>query len=330
MGPEALAQVLRPLKDMFPIDRFPNLILGLEGGDDAAVYRISKDLAVILTLDFITPVVDNPVHYGMIAAANAMSDVYAMGGEVSLCLNICSMPPDLNPEIIMAILKGGAEKVLEAGGALVGGHTVDDHEPKYGMVVMGLVNPDKLLSNKGAQLGDVMVLTKPVGSGIITTAWKGDQACKEHLETATEWMLKLNRKSMKLMKECNVHACTDVTGFSILGHALDIAKSSGVSVRIDLDKIEFLPGAKDYANNWLFPGGTCNNQKAYEQHIQFDKNIPEEMRQLLFTPETSGGLLFAVPSNELANLILRFKEANETCYIIGEIQEGQGITVSQS
>ena len=219
MGPEALAQVLRPLQNMFRAEDYPELLVGLEISDDAAVYKINDEVAVIQTLDFFPPVVDDPYDYGAIAAANAMSDVYAMGGEVVLALNICGFPPDLPPDVVTEILRGGAEKVAEAGGIIAGGHTLDDKEPKYGLAVMGFVHPDCVAAKAGARPGDVLILTKPLGVGIITTALKGQVAEPGHVEAAVESMKKLNRRAARLMQSVGVNACTDVTGFALLGHA---------------------------------------------------------------------------------------------------------------
>jgi selenide,water dikinase len=328
MGPEALAQVLRPLQNLFRADQYPNLLVGLEVSDDAAVYRINDEVAVIQTLDFFPPVVDDPYDYGAIAAANAMSDVYAMGGEVVLALNICGFPPDLPPEIITEILRGGAEKVAEAGGVLAGGHTLDDKEPKYGMAVMGLIHPDRVLTKAGARPGDVLVLTKPLGVGIITTALKGEVADPAHVAAAVESMKALNRRAAWLIQQVGVHACTDVTGFALLGHGQEMAEKSGVRLRFYLEKLPFLDGAKQYAEDNLFPGGSCRNQSAYEPWVDCAPGISEEMQMLLFTPETSGGLLVAVPLERLRSLTALFADAGQPCWVIGEVVEGEGIEVT--
>jgi selenide,water dikinase len=327
MGPEALAQVLRPLQALFPAEEHPELLIGLAVSDDAAVYRINADVAVIQTVDFFTPVVDDPYDYGAIAAANAMSDVYAMGGEVALALNICGFPPDLPPEITSEILRGGGEKVAEAGGVIAGGHTVDDEEPKYGLSVMGLVHPQHVLTKAGARPGDVLVLTKPLGVGIITTALKGDVTEPEHVTGAVVTMKQLNRQAAQLIQQVGVNACTDITGFALLGHGYEMAEKSDVRFRFRLDQIPFLDGAQTYADMWLFPGGTCNNEQAYEHAVTFDPDIPEEMQQLLYTPETSGGLLVAVPPEKLDHLTGRFAEQGHACWVVGEAIEGRGIEV---
>jgi len=327
MGPTALAQVLRPLQTLFPAARHPNLLVGLEVSDDAAVYRVSDEVAVIQTLDFFTPVVDDPYDYGAIAAANAMSDVYAMGGEVTVALNICGFPSDLPPEITAEILRGGAEKVAEAGGALAGGHTVTDKEPKYGLAVMGLVHPSRVLTKGGAQPGDILVLTKPLGVGVITTALKSQAADPAHVALAVASMKKLNRRASQFFQQVGVHACTDVTGFSLLGHGHEMAERSKAKLIFDLARTPFLEGATRYADEWLFPGGSCRNQEAYQKHVRFDPSISEAVQMLLFTPETSGGLLAAVVPDTIDELVAAFAGAGEDLWVIGQVMAGEGIEV---
>ena len=313
---------------MFRAEQFPELLVGLEVSDDAAVYRISDEVAVIQTLDFFTPVVDDPYDYGAIAAANAMSDVYAMGGEVVLALNICGFPPELPPEVVGEILRGGADKIVEAGGVLAGGHTIDAKEPTYGLSVMGLIHPERVLTKAGAQPGDVLVLTKPLGVGIVTTALKGEVADPAHVAAAVESMKALNRDAVRLIQRVGVHACTDVTGFALLGHGYEVAEKSGVRLRFHVEKLPLVKGAVQYAGQWLFPGGTCNNERAYEHAVHFAPGIPEEMQQLLYTPETSGGLLAAVPAERLETLTTLFAEEELACWVVGEVMGGEGIEVT--
>ncbi len=313
---------------MFPAERFPQLLAGLgRTCDDAAVYQITDDMALIATLDFFTPVVDDPYQYGAIAAANALSDIYAMGGSVAIALNISCLSECLPPEIVGEILRGGAEKVAEAGGIVVGGHSVDDKEPKYGLVAIGFVHPDRVLTKGGARPGDVLVLTKPLGVGIITTAFKADQTQPAHFDAAVESMLKLNRTAVELLQTGAVHACTDISGFALLGHACEVAEHSGVKLRIYVDQIPFLPGARDYADLWLFPAGTSHNKDYYARHIGCNPGIAEDVLHLLYTPETSGGLLAAIPASRLNDLKADFAAANEPLWVIGEVLDGTGIEV---
>ena len=329
MGPEALAQVLRPLQGMFATEEYPDLLIGLEVSDDAAVYKINDEVAVIQTVDFFPPVVDDPYDYGAIAAANAMSDVYAMGGEVVLALNICGFPSDLPLDVASEILRGGAEKVAEAGGALAGGHTIGDQEPKYGLCVMGLVHPDRILTKAGAQAGDALILTKPLGVGIITTALKSQAAEPAHVALAVESMKRLNRRAAQLIQQVGVHACTDVTGFALLGHGREMAEKSGVQLCFHLGKLPFLDGAMAYAEGRFFPGGACRNQEFYQKWVDFAVGIPEETQMLLLTPETSGGLLVSVSPERLEVLVGLFVKGGLPCWVVGEVVEGGGVRVSR-
>ena len=332
MAPEALAQVLRPLQNRFPPEQHPDLLVGLAVSDDAAVYRVCDEVAVIQTLDFFPPVVDDPYDYGAIAAANAMSDIYAMGGEVAMALNISTFPPDLSPDILSEILRGGADKVAESGGAIAGGHTVDDKEPKYGLSVMGLIHPDRVLTKGGARAGDVLLLTKPLGVGMITTVLKAGVADPAHVAPAVESMKRLNRRAAQLIQhdsvEGAVHACTDITGFALLGHSYEMAEKSGVRLCFHLHKLPFLEGAVEYADQWLFPAGTCNNESAYKHGVTFEAGIEEEMQQLLYTPETSGGLLVSVAPEAVETLVALFAEAEQPCWVVGEVVEGSGVHVA--
>lgn len=302
-------------------------MVGLSKADDAAVYRLTDDVAVIHTVDFFTPVVDDPYQYGAIAAANAMSDVYAMGGEVILALNVCAFPADMDPAIIAEILRGGAEKVAEAGGVLAGGHTLDDPEPKYGLAVLGVVHPDRVLTKAGARPGDDLVLTKPLGVGIITTALKGGVADPAHVQKAVESMATLNRLAAQAIQKVGVHAATDITGFSLLGHASEMAELSAVGLCFYFGKLPFLEGARGYAGKWLFPGGTNRNRDYYGCGVTFAPEIPEEMQMLLFTPETSGGLLIAVPAEKTPELEALFAALGRAVWRVGEVVEGSGIEV---
>lgn len=318
---------MRPLKEIFAGSEDERLLVGLESPDDAAVYKINAKTAVILTTDFFTPIVDDPYDYGAIAAANAMSDVYAMGGEVVLALNIAAFPAHLPLDIVREIIRGGAEKVREAGGIIAGGHTVDAPEPKYGLAVMGLIHPDKVATKGQARPGDSLVLTKPLGVGLVTTAFKADMAEPRSLEEAVAWMSRLNRDAARAMTTGLYHTATDITGFSLLGHSWEIADRSGVRLRIHFESLPFIYGAKALAEGWLFPGGTNTNESAYRPYLKFDPRIPLEMQMLLFTPETSGGLLIALPPEEVDNFRSRCTALAQQTWIIGEVLAGTGVEV---
>ncbi len=314
------------MRETFDESLFPDLMVGLGSPDDAAVYRVGADKALIFTTDFFTPVVDDPYTYGAVAAANAMSDVYAMGGQVLLALSIAAFPPKLPAAVISEILRGAAEKVAEAGGVIAGGHTIDDDEPKFGLAVVGMVRPDRVGKKAGALPGDVLLLTKPLGIGMITTAAKGDAADPAHLQGAIKAMMQLNRQAAELAQRVEFHAMTDITGFALLGHSYEMASGSGVGLRFYQEQIPFLPGAKDYADLWLFPGGTCNNERTFEAHITF-QGVKEEMQQLLYTPETSGGLLIALPPDQADRLEKLYVEAGQEVWRVGDVVKGQGIEV---
>lgn len=328
MAPEALAQVLRPIEQMFPADRYPRLVVGLgDLRDDAAVYKVTDDVAVVATLDFFTPIVDDPYTYGAIAAANALSDVYAMGGEVAFALNISCLSECLPPEIVSEILRGGAEKVAEAGAALIGGHSVDDQEPKYGLVAIGFVHPQRVLTKGGGRPGDLLVLTKPLGVGMVTTVLKADEAAPEHIAAAVASMLKLNRFASETFQSVGVNACTDITGFALLGHACEMAERGRVRLRFDVSKLPLVPGAEEYADMWLFPAGTGRNRDYFAPQIEFAAGVPEEMQHLLLTPETSGGLLAAVAPGRVDELQRRFQDADEPLWVVGEVLPAGGRTL---
>ncbi len=322
MGPEAL--VLQPLKDTFREAQFPDLLVGLGKADDAAVYRLAPDLAIVQTLDFFAPVVDDGYTYGAIAAVNAMSDVWAMGGEVLLALSIAAFPPNLPTEIAGDILRGAGDKVAEAGAVLAGGHTMEDKEPKFGLCVTGTVHPDRVITKSNAQVGDILVLTKPLGVGVITTALKQGLADPAHVDAATASMLRLNQAAARAMQAAGVHAATDITGFGLLGHSQEMAANSGVGLRFRLDALPFLPGAHEYAAKWVFPGGAYNNERFYGPHVSFATGIPDEMRLLVYDPETSGGLLIAVAPDRLAALEQEMQKRGQAYWVVGEVVEGDG------
>jgi selenide,water dikinase len=328
MGPEALAQVLRPLQDVFQGRNFPGLLVGLDSGDDAAVYKIDNETAIIQTIDFFTPIVDDPYEFGAIAAANAVSDVYAMGGDVLLALNVCAFPRNLPVQVISEILRGGAEKVAEAGGVLAGGHTIVDKEPKYGLAVLGLVHPEHLLTRAGARVGDIVVLTKPLGVGLVTTALKKGAAESSHLGKAVKSMITLNKEASRLIRQVDVSACTDITGFSLLGHSCEMAQKSGVRIKLSFSRLPFIEGALDYAEKRFFPGGACSNERYYKKHVVFPPGLSDEMKMALFTPETSGGLFAAVSKDSWQSLADRFDRDKHPFRIVGEVVDGQGVEVT--
>ena len=282
----------------------------------------------MVTTDFFTPVVDDPYDYGAIAAANALSDVYAMGGVPFLALNATALPPDLPAEISGAILRGGAEKCREAGVVLAGGHSVQDKEPKYGLIVLGFAHPERILLKGGAHPGDRLVLSKPLGFGTVTTALKRDLADPTDVSEAVGWMKRLNRLAAELAVELELRAATDITGFGLLGHAWEIAAASGVGLRFALASIPFIRGARRYAQDWVFPGGSSDNRLFYQDHVDFADSIEEPERMLLFDAQTSGGLLLCVPPEKQERLFARAAQLGLPLWVIGEVVSGARISVS--
>jgi selenide,water dikinase len=327
MSADALAQVLRPLKNIFnPMD-YPNLLVGLDLPDDAAVWRINEDKAIVFTTDFFTPVVDTPYEYGAIAAANSLSDIYAMGGTPFLALNIAALPNQLPVEVASEILRGGAEKAYEADIVIAGGHTVNDKEPKYGLAVLGFVHPEKFISKKGLQVGDALVLTKPLGTGITTTALKQEKARDGDVQEAIFWMLLLNKAAGQVAGEFELRGGTDVTGFGFLGHALEMAEASGVALSVEYSKLPFLEGARYYAEKGFFPGGAFDNLNYFGGAVAFDEKLNDADQMLLYDPQTSGGLLLGVPQAKLEAFQSRAIELDQSVWVVGEVREGQGIEV---
>ena len=327
MNAETLAQVLRPVEKIFDNHNYPDLLVGLAKPDDAAVWRLDSTRALVVTTDFFTPVVDDPYDFGSIAAANSLSDVYAMGGQPFLALNVAALLPDLSPEINSEILRGGAEKCLEAGVVIAGGHTVQDKEPKYGLVVIGFVDPKKMLTKGGVLPGDVLVMTKPLGFGVTTTALKQEKADPADVSEVVGWMKKLNRAAGALALEFGLHAATDVTGFGLLGHAGEMAAASGVGIQFNLENIPFVSGALNYAHLRTFPGGASDNRDYFGPHVHFTEDIPDEKQMLLFDPQTSGGLLMAVPQSKQEAFLKRAEEINLPAWAVGKAIEGEGIRV---
>lgn len=309
---------------MFNAADFPALLVGLEVPDDAAIYRLNADQAIIATVDFFPPVVDDPYAFGAIAAANAMSDVYAMGGEVLFALNLAAFPANLDISILTEILRGGAESVQKAGAAIAGGHTIKDNEPKYGLSVVGTIDPARLIAKGGAKPGDALILTKPLGTGVITTALKRDKAQKAHVDAAIASMMQLNRAAMQAAQAVGVHAMTDITGYSLLGHGHEMAHLSGVEFVFTFSAIPWLPGAVSYAEQNIFPGGTSNNREYYGPWVTFDPALSEESQMLLYDPQTSGGLLMAVDAERAAPLLEAMTLRGVQGWHIGRVESGAG------
>ncbi len=303
------------------------MIVGIETAEDAGVYKLSDEMALIQTADFITPVVDDPFVYGQVAVANALSDVYAMGGKPITAVNLvmfdtCNVPM----EYLTEILKGGAEKLREAGVSLVGGHTVDDLETKFGLSVTGIAHPEKIVRNSTAKPGDVLVYTKPLGIGVLTTAIKADMASDQEVKAVSEVMTHLNKSASEAMVSVGVSACTDVTGFGFLGHLYEMVKFSGVSAEIDSSAFKLLPGAKEYASMGLLPAATYDNVDYVGDAVEFPEGFDEDLKMLLFDPQTSGGLLIAVPEEKLPELLSKLTEKGEPwVQVVGKIKEGTGI-----
>lgn len=295
--------------------------------DDAAVWRLDEARALVVTTDFFTPVVDDAYDYGSIAAANSMSDVYAMGGQPFLALNVAALPDDLPNEISNEIIRGGAEKAREAGVVIAGGHTVKDKEPKYGLVVIGFVDPRKMLTKSGLKVGDTLVLTKPLGFGVTTTALKREQAEEQDLLEAVTWMKRLNRTASQLANEFELSGGTDITGYSLLGHGLEMANASGVALNLELASIPFTSGARKYADMGCFAGGAFDNKTHFESQVEFSNSIDEANRMLLFDPQTSGGLLLGVPREKLDSFLARAKELDQPVWVVGHGETGAGVTV---
>ena len=315
------------MQQMFDPADTPELLAGLTSPDDAAVWKLDDERALVITTDFFTPVVDDPFDYGRIAAANSLSDIYAMGGTPFLALNIAAIPPDLDPAVAREIFRGGAVVCKEAGAVIAGGHTIQDKEPKYGLVAVGMVDPGRMFTKGGARPGDRLYLTKPLGFGTITTALKRQLARPEDLAEAVSWMIRLNRDASKAASECDVRGATDITGFSFTGHALELAEASHVGLRVDYDRLPILESARTYAAKFIFPGGAYDNRLYFQSRVQHEIDLPEEDQMLLYDPQTSGGLLLAVPGTSVDSFETRMKELDAPCWQVGEVVEGDGIVI---
>ncbi len=326
-GIATLAEVLRPLQENFRPADFPDLLAGLDAPDDAAVYRLSDDLAIVQTVDFFPPVVDDPYTFGAVAAANAMSDVYAMGGEVLMALQVAGFPSDQPASVLAEIFRGGAAKVAEAGGVIAGGHTLIDAEPKYGLSVTGVLHPDAIMRKGGARPGDVLLLTKALGTGIVLTAARADEADASHLQVAIDSMLQLNRHASHLAREAGVVACTDVTGFSLLGHAEEMARAGHVRFVIEASNVPELPGALEYARQGHITGGASRNREGLAGKVSLPEGLDEALEHLLFDPQTSGGLLIAVAPERAGALSKALAAEGLLGARVGRVEPGAGVAV---
>jgi len=303
----------------------PNLLVGYETSDDAAVYRVAPDIALISTVDYITPPVDDPYWFGQIAAANSLSDVYAMGGQPLTCLNLVMFPSKiLDMDTLKEILRGGNTKVREAGAAMAGGHSVDDNEPKYGLAVTGRVHPDRILTNKGCRAGDALVLTKPLGTGVLFNAGRSGKLPYPELEAILPHVAALNGRAMEVALEFDIHACTDVTGFGILGHSLEMALGSGLQINLVYDRLPFYPNALQMYQKGESTGSNKANRRLAQGRWEAAVSMTTEQEDLLFDPQTSGGLLLAVPAEQCADLQSRLKKAGvEAAAHVGDVVESQ-------
>jgi len=299
----------------------PNVIAGIERAEDAGVYKLNDDLAIIQTLDFFTPIVDDPYVFGQVAAANSLSDVYAMGGRPLTAMNIVCFPiKTMDVEILRQTLAGGLDKLHEAGVALVGGHSVEDQEFKYGLSVTGTIHPEKVVMNTGARAGDRLILTKPLGTGIINTALKRGVATEEAVSKATNCMVALNRAASQLMMTVDVHACTDVTGFGLLGHASEMIEGTDVGIVIYSSGVRFLPEAKELAEHGMLPGGLHRNRDFRANMVEIGQDVPQYLADILFDPQTSGGLLMAIPESQAHSLVKKMREEGiEEAALAGEV-----------
>ncbi len=306
-----------------PVERDENLIVGIETSDDAAVYKINDTTAIIQTVDFFTPVVDDPYIFGQIAAANSLSDVYAMGADPKLAMNIVCFPKNLSQEKIKGILKGGYDKVKEAGALIVGGHTIEDDEPKFGLTVTGFMHPDDVVTNCNAKVGDVLILTKPLGVGIINTAIKADMVDDETYKKAIKIMMTLNKFAKDAMMKVGIHSCTDVTGFGLLGHGLEMAEGSDVTLKFNSQDIPIIKEALSLADMGIIPAGAYSNRCFIGTKVSFGENVSQQLSDCLYDPQTSGGLLISV-AKEKEDVLLKALAGSSTEYaVIGEVIQKQ-------
>ena len=319
VGAGTLARLLEGIR----VRRDPNLLVGFDRSDDASVYKLSDDLALVQTVDFFPPIADDPYLFGQIAAANALSDVYAMGGEPKLCLNIMAVPDSMPKEAVHEMLRGGYDKVYEAGALITGGHSILDDEPKYGLAVTGFVHPDRVLTNAGARPGDVLLFTKPLGIGVLTTAAKAGLASPEAMELAQRLMTTLNKSARDVMVNYRVHACTDVTGFGMLGHACEMAQGSGVEIELWTEAVDFIPQAAELAKIGILPEGMYRNRAFAESTVDAG-DTPLWKQDLLYDPQTAGGLLMAVDPADAEALLAELRGAVPSAQRIGAVGAYRG------
>ncbi len=319
VGAGVLAKLLSDIK----VHHDDNLLVGFDKSDDASVYKISDDLAIVQTVDFFPPIADDPYLFGQIAATNALSDVYAMGGEPKLCLNIMAIPENMPMEAVHALLRGGYDKVYEAGALITGGHSIHDDEPKYGLAVTGFVHPDKMLTNSNARPGDVLLLTKPIGIGVLSTAAKADMLSKSGQDLINRLMTTLNKAARDAMVKYNVHACTDVTGFGLIGHTYEMASGSDTEIILDVDSIDLIPEALELARMGMLPAGMYRNRNFAQAHV--DAGDTELAKQdMLYDPQTAGGLLIAVAPEDADALFNELKNTVPSAQRIGTVSEYKG------
>lgn len=305
----------------------PNLLVGFDSSDDAAVYKIDDNTVLIQTVDLFPPMVDNPYEFGQVAAANALSDVYAMGGTPKLAMNILCYPEDMDSGIVRAIMEGGYDKAIEAGTLIAGGHSLKDHEPKYGLCVTGFAKPDEIITNSNAKPGDILLLTKPLGTGILNTATKAGLTSEETNRIVVDSMIRLNKYACEIMRAYPVNSCTDVTGFGLLGHAYEMGAGSGVSIRLDAAAMPLLPEARDMARMGIIPAGAYANRSFLEDKVIIESSVPLEIADILYDPQTSGGLLIAVPGDYCESLLADLKKEDPASAIVGQVIDGENFVI---
>lgn len=324
MGPGTLASILSNL----PGFNYPEVLVGLETPDDAGVYQLNQETALVQTVDFFTPVIDDPFVFGQIAAANALSDIYAMGGKPLTAMNIVCFPVNcLDLQILGQILAGGADKVRQAGAVILGGHTIEDPEPKYGLAVTGVVHPKQIVTNQGAQPGELLVLTKPLGTGILVTALKGEVLKEADIQPAIDSMVLLNKVAAETMQEFSVRAATDITGFGLLGHAYELATASRCTLEFWVENIPWLPQARDMAKMGLVPAGAYANQYYLKDRVGFNGLVEEDAKDGLFDPQTSGGLLISLAEDKADGLLRQLRTRGQSGWVVGRVREPESFSI---